>query len=299
MLTLDRLLDGLEVDVEPFAICEVRDGGLLQLGNREHATLHYTLAGTGLFKIDSWSDIPASDGTILVVPANCTHRLTQSGKQAREIPHCAPLTSEWQLHRDGSGPDGILVACGQISASYKGVFGLFDYLHEPLVGNLVDQPLLRNALEGLIRELTHPRPGTRALARALLQQCLIELMRAHYENDHQDIRWLSAAENPRLWKVIKLIFDHPESPHSLDTLASYAGMSRSSLVDHFSASFERSPMDLVKELRLRKATSLLTGTELPIKSIATRIGYSSRTYFTRAFKQQFKQSPGEFRSNNR
>jgi transcriptional regulator GlxA family with amidase domain len=197
------------------------------------------------------------------------------------------------------GAKGVLVACGQIRASYKGIFGLFDYLHEPLIGNLGEQPLLRNALEGLINELAEPRPGTRALARALMQQCLIELLRTHYQDGNHDIRWLSAAGNPGLWKVITIIFDHPEAPHSLDTLANHAGMSRSSLVEHFTASLGRSPMDLVKELRLRRAAALLTATDLPIKTIAVQVGYASRSYFTRAFKQQFNQSPSYFRSNQR
>jgi transcriptional regulator GlxA family with amidase domain len=131
-----------------------------------------------------------------------------------------------------------------------------------------------------------------------MQQCLIELLREHYRDGNHDIRWLSAAENPGLWKVITIIFDHPEEPHSLDTLANHAGMSRSSLVEHFTTSLGRSPMDLVKELRLRQAAALLMATDSPIKTIAVQVGYVSRSYFTRAFKQQFNQSPADFRSKN-
>ncbi|MCP4251116.1 MAG: AraC family transcriptional regulator, partial [bacterium] len=47
MLTLDQVLDGLTVEVTPFALCEARGDGLLDLGARDSATLHYVLSGSG------------------------------------------------------------------------------------------------------------------------------------------------------------------------------------------------------------------------------------------------------------
>jgi AraC-like DNA-binding protein len=49
------------------------------------------------------------------------------------------------------------------------------------------------------------------------------------------------------------------------------------------------------EVRLRRAAQLLTGTELPIKSIAARVGFDRRSYFSRAFKAYTGKGPARFR----
>jgi AraC-like DNA-binding protein len=297
-LTLDQLLDGLEFSIDPFALCEVRDHGQLSLGNMDHATLHYTLAGQGSFHFDLWDEISVSTGTIVIVPANHNHQLGYSNGNGSTLPNCKPLTSEWQLHRDGMGPDGILVACGRISATYKGVNGLFEHLQKPIFGSVSGHPYLQKALGELLSELAESKPGSVALAQVLMQQCLIEIIRDSYDEQSIDNLWFSAANNQRLWDVLATMFDHPEKPHSLESLADLAGMSRSSMVEHFTTAFGRSPIDLLREIRLRKAARLLESSDLPVKTVANRVGYTSRSYFSRAFKAYYKKSPAQFRTRN-
>ncbi len=51
-------------------------------------------------------------------------------------------------------------------------------------------------------------------------------------------------------------------------------------------------------MRLSKACQLLQSTSLSVREIAGRVGFQDVNYFTRAFKQRFQKTPGEFRKGN-
>jgi len=55
-------------------------------------------------------------------------------------------------------------------------------------------------------------------------------------------------------------------------------------------------MDYVREVRLRSAAALLRRTNLGVEAIASEVGYSSRTHFSKAFSQHFSLSPRDFRA---
>ncbi|MCZ6862704.1 MAG: AraC family transcriptional regulator [Alphaproteobacteria bacterium] len=297
MLTLDRVLDGLVVDVQPFALCEVRGDGQLEMDCQDRATLHYVISGEGVFRISGWPDVSARAGTVLIVPPTATHRLRAFGGEKKFMPHCRPLDRDWAVRRAGQGPSGILVACGRVKASYQDVDGLFDYLYEPLVADLTKQASLRSAMEQILNELASPKPGTRALVRALMQQCMILLLRDHCLGGHSRISWMEAALDERLWATVRTIFAKPEAPHTLESLADGAGMSRSAFAERFKSAFGRGPNDLVRELRLVRGAQLLVASEAPVKTIAEKVGYESRSYFTRAFRTAYGVSPAAYRAS--
>ena len=82
----------------------------------------------------------------------------------------------------------------------------------------------------------------------------------------------------------------------MESLAGLAGMSRASFAERFSQLFGQGPMDFVQKVRLRIAARLLTSTDLPIKVIASSIGYESRSSFSRAFEGAYGAAPANFRS---
>ena len=72
-------------------------------------------------------------------------------------------------------------------------------------------------------------------------------------------------------------------------------MSRSVFARRFQECFARTPMDYVRDVRLRRAAQLLHRGELSVNDIATRVGFASRSHFSRAFGEHFDCSPAEFR----
>ncbi len=296
---LDEVLDGLTVEVDPFAVCEVRGDGRLNMGCQDKATLHFILAGEGLFRMTGGADLAIRQGHVVLAPASLSHRLAAVQHGAPDLPACRPLEGNWDLIRHGSGATGVLAVCGRVSASFQDVDGVLDFLHEPIVADLRDDRQLRHLFEHFVEELASPQAGTRAIARALMQQCLVILLRKHIASGENAVAWFAAAEDPRLWAAATCIFSDPQTHHTLDTLAETANMSRSAFADHFSKAFSRGPIDMLREVRLRRAARLLASNDASVKAIARDVGYASRSYFTRAFTDAFGLSPAQYRARSR
>jgi AraC-like DNA-binding protein len=72
-------------------------------------------------------------------------------------------------------------------------------------------------------------------------------------------------------------------------------MSRSAFSSHFHDAFSRSPMALVNHVRLEKAAKMLSAGQSSIEQIANRVGFSSRSHFSRAFKKHTGVSPAVYK----
>jgi AraC family transcriptional activator of mtrCDE len=97
--------------------------------------------------------------------------------------------------------------------------------------------------------------------------------------------------------VIDVILDRPENSYSVESLADIAAMSRATFVRHFEKCFDRTPMDYLRDVRLRRAAQLLQVSSVPIGSVGEKVGYSSRSHFSKAFGEEFGMSPVEFRKH--
>lgn len=293
MILLEKLLAGLEVRVEGFARCLVPVDGRLELAACGAPTIHYNLRGAGIAQPSSGSAIALRRHTVMVVPAGSSMSVTHgAGTRAAPPEACRPLT-EGAIDRDHEW--GLVLACGQLSATYRKA-GLFDRMTEPLIDDFACTDGVCKPFETLLQELAEPRPGTQALADVLMQQCLVLILRRYCASGECRLPWLAALEDSRLNRVVEAMLDHPERPFTLDGLAEIAGMSRSAFAAHFAEAFEQAPIEFLKELRLRQAADLLRTTDLPIKAIAGRVGYTSRSYFSRAFKACHGVEPAAFRS---
>jgi AraC family transcriptional regulator, activator of mtrCDE len=194
-----------------------------------------------------------------------------------------------------SDPD-IVVASGRIHATYKGTIDLFDHLREPLVERVPsDDPICRS-FEELLEEIRANRPGGRAMAEALLRRCLILLLRRYWEHGERRPSWLAAFDDARLGRAIAAMQDRPEQSFTLPTLAEVASMSRSVFAARFAEVLSQPPIEFLKSVRLARAAHLLTRTDLPVKVVASRVGYASRSSFTRAFVARHGLGPLAFRA---
>ncbi len=107
---------------------------------------------------------------------------------------------------------------------------------------------------------------------------------------------LRALQEPKLARAVIAVLEHPGASYSVDSLASLAGMSRTSFAIRFADLFGQGPMDFVQKVRLRIAARLLTATDLPVKVVASSVGYASRTAFSRVFELTYGLPPSDFRS---
>lgn len=56
-----------------------------------------------------------------------------------------------------------------------------------------------------------------------------------------------------------------------------------------------STSEFIKCIRLKRSETLLSATELSIKEIAHKVGFSDPNYFTRVFSKMYNVPPSEFR----
>lgn len=81
----------------------------------------------------------------------------------------------------------------------------------------------------------------------------------------------------------------------MDDLGAEFGISRVQLYRKVKALTGLSPVDLLKQMRLQKAYSLLEHTDHTVSEIAYDCGFSSPGYFTTCFKKQYGKNPMEVR----
>jgi len=296
-MVLEKLFENLALKVDPFATCRLADGWRLRLPCRDWVTLHYTLVGSGALRIGSGQLLPLRDNSLAVMPPNLTHAIqcgtvhNETGVEGQGDPQ-APLC---ELVAGSPDEVALAIACGRVQVSYAGGMGLFDHLKEAIVLDFDESPRMRAIFETLIDEYRQSGAGCAAMMTALMNQCLIEVLRRAEEQAGGALPWLSALDDPRLSKVIEALLDHPEHNHTVESLADIAAMSRSTFARHFEQCFGRTPMDYLRDVRLRRSAQLLQVGRMSVDSVAGKVGYASRSHFSRAFLGQFGCSPAEFR----
>ena len=85
----------------------------------------------------------------------------------------------------------------------------------------------------------------------------------------------------------------------VEHLAKALCMSRSSLLRKIKGLSEFSPNDFIKIIRLKKAAEILQEGEYKINEVCFLVGFSSTSYFTKAFQKQFGILPKDFAKTNK
>lgn len=78
-------------------------------------------------------------------------------------------------------------------------------------------------------------------------------------------------------------------------LAKELGISLSRLTHHYRAYCRESLHKTISSWRVERACTLLSSTNLSIKEIATKVGFSHQSYFSNFLKQTMNYAPSEYR----
>lgn len=290
----EEVLDTLEISAEPFALCELQGSCRMGLDRDAGATIHYVIEGQGALAVSGFGQFSLSPGTVVFVPAGRAHSLIA---QPDEVPRSVGVTCEAAALRlahllaQDQATGRMLVVCGRITMGIRGTNGLVDLLADPIAVSADNDPALKDAVGGLLRELSVPAPGGRAMLRALLTQCAIAMLRQRPEA----LRFQPLLSDPRLARALQSMLDNPGAPHSVESLADAAGMSRTRFAVRFADAAGTTPARLLRDLRLTRAASLLAQGDMGVDRVALRMGFASRSAFTRAFTERFGQSPSKRR----
>lgn len=102
----------------------------------------------------------------------------------------------------------------------------------------------------------------------------------------------------RLEKLRKAVRTHPEFEWSVETLAKATHVSESHLYHLAKKHFGRTPQQMVTAERIDIAKRLLISTEMSLKEIAYKVGYSSGHGLSQVFYRLTGKRPGKFRKSS-
>lgn len=107
----------------------------------------------------------------------------------------------------------------------------------------------------------------------------------------------SGSAQARLQLIMQFIHQNYKQDISLDEIACYAKISKSTVLNLFNRFLHITPINYLISYRLKEAAVLLANTERKINTIADETGFHNVDYFCRIFKKNYKMTPTEYRKN--
>ena len=92
--------------------------------------------------------------------------------------------------------------------------------------------------------------------------------------------------------VMEKQMDNPDL--TIDELAQSTGMGRTVFYQKLKTIFGLSPVDFVREVRIKRAMQLMESGEYNISTIAYMTGFNDPKYFSKCFKKKYGMTPSEF-----
>jgi len=100
-------------------------------------------------------------------------------------------------------------------------------------------------------------------------------------------------------KVTRVIEENMENELDGEFLEKALSMSKIQLYRKIKTFSDMTPTELIRHIRLQKASALLKSTDLTVSEIFYRTGFNNKTYFFREFKKMFNTSPNDYRHFHR
>ena len=110
-----------------------------------------------------------------------------------------------------------------------------------------------------------------------------------------DLNLKSRKFSPCVKKAIEYIRRNLSAQLSVEEIASYAYVSKSTLTKKFHNELSMSITNYVYDSLMFKAGQLLLQSNLSVSSVSEKLGFSDQFYFSKRFKAKFGMSPREYR----
>jgi AraC family transcriptional activator of mtrCDE len=298
---LNNLMRALEIDVVSLREILVPRGYRAEMGMIDTPGIHYNLKGCGRISIDGGPDMPLMPHLLVIVPPNTPFSIEVDGEDGairRMSRDC------WKRDDEGilriavpeETPEVVQI-CGFFNASFGQSVGLFRDLREPVVEQFEPSDRIDGKLREAMNELLSQEVGTGAMTASLLKQVIIALARRSLKSSQSWTDRFSILADRQITRAFSDMVARPGAPHTVKSLARSANLSRSAFMARFSDVFGRSPMAVLRDLRMRQAALDLTTTTTPVDIVAHNAGYESRSSFVRAFRKVYDVDPSEYRQS--
>jgi AraC family transcriptional regulator len=140
-----------------------------------------------------------------------------------------------------------------------------------------------------------PGFASRTLMEGITLAMMADLSRVIKEAETTPVRKPGALSPRQIKLITEYIESVEETSPTISDLAALVGVSSRYLTKAFKETTGRTVHGYVAEVRLRKAAELLCSTDLPMKELAARLGFSALASFSSAFRAATGQTPTAFR----
>lgn len=269
-------------------------------------TYHLVVEGGAVIELADGLSIELQAGDIVIFPHGDPHHMSSKGAK-RPFPNygiSAKVKSrDLSPLRAGGGGETSRFVCGYMACD--------PCLSRPILSGLpsvfkvnvrTDRAghWLESSIMHLVDEAASGRVGSEAMLAKLSEALFVDTLRRYVAGlPEQQMGWLTGARDPIVGKSLGLLHSRVAHPWTIADLADEVGISRSALVERFTRYLSEPPMTYLTRWRLQLAARSLERTSRGVAEIAAEVGYESEAAFNRAFKREFGQPPGRYRSDHK
>jgi AraC family transcriptional activator of mtrCDE len=277
---LDVLMGTLEVRQTELEECTLRNERRFEHGNDGMTRLYYGICGSGSLTTAHGLSIAIAPHTLVVVPP-VAKLLRQSQTATRE--NCAMLAGNARI------------LCGRFHAAFGDVVDMFGGLSMPIVERFAEGDDLQTKLRLAFAELHEQKPGSGVMTSLLMKQAIVLLLRRSLTSPSPWVERFAILRDHRISKAFAEMTAKPGAAHTVDSLARTACLSRSTFMARFYELVGRSPMSVLRDLRMRQAAQQLRVPGISIGQIGQAAGYANNSGFIRAFRKAYGMDPRDYR----
>lgn len=300
---IDELISLLDIQIVRLSQCLIGHGYVLDMDGREATGIHYILSGHGRMHIAKIGSVQLSPHTLLILPPQHPLKVEVPTDKAGLAPTVVygrdQSTVVDAVNRFRAGPDEpeVVMVCGHFKASFGASINLFQGLTAPIVEQFDASDRLDVHLGTAFEELVSQQVGAGAVSGALLKQVIVAIVRRSLRSSDVWMERFALLGDPQIARAFANMVARPGAPHSVESLAEAACLGRSAFMARFSAALGQSPMQALRNIRMRHAAVQLRASEMSLDQVANNSGYESRAAFVRAFKEVFHSGPTEYRAS--
>ncbi|MBW2556095.1 MAG: AraC family transcriptional regulator [Deltaproteobacteria bacterium] len=154
---------------------------------------------------------------------------------------------------------------------------------------------LLNAVKRLLRALETP-VTRRILGPGAVWEILYHVLKGEQGAFLRSIV-LRNGGSKSIMRVVRYLQENYNKQHNINSIARYAGMSKSTLQHVFKRFVDQSPIQYLKKIRLHQARLMIVGKGYNASDAAHEVGYNSTSQFSREFKRLFGLPPSRSAEN--
>ncbi len=250
---------------------------------------------------DDQSRVELERGDVVVFPFGDNHLITDApDTPTRLIGDLTTVDDRGMGHLvvSGDGHETSLI-CGRLTFDEGDAHPVFSML--PRLIHVRDTDgRVSNVVESLIgliaAEVDRPVPGSETVIARLTDVLVVFVLRDSINRlEPGEGGWLGALREPGICDALGLIHRHPGRPLNTTSLATAAGMSRSTFFLRFRQAVGETPAEYLTRWRIHVATRMLREEDCSVAAAARRVGYGTEAAFSNAFVRIMGIRPGAYR----